>query len=348
MEYVFAIRMKRRTERKVKERIERPRITYLMLTEKECLHSLHLSRHVVTEVCHVLEDLAAKTTYPLAVRVTAALHFLATGSMHTMSMFEGISLTTLNSFVAAVSQELVRHAAMFIEFPSTPESQAQVKKKFKEKYGAPDVLGIIDCTHVILRAPTENCSTYFNKNGSYSINVQIACDASCNITHVFTHFPASFPDSAILEKSEIPSIFEGDQAPDGQLLGDTAYPLKTWLVTPFSRPETKAELSFNIKHLDAFEAMDRTVGMLKKRFRCLNKPSVPLQYAPHKVGMFFAACCVLHNIALRHGCRVKLDEVSIRTLRRLDSVMHVPLSEPETDTVALHRRAQLALLLCEK
>lgn len=345
---MFAIKMKRRTERE-EERIERPRTTYLMLTEKECLRSLHLSRQVVTEVCHILEEgLAEKTTYPLAVRVTTALHFFATGSLDTLSVFEGIASTTLISFIACVSQELVRLASRFIKFPSSPASQAQVKRKFKEKHGAPDILGVIDCIHVILRAPTENCSIYFNKDGGYSINVQIACDASCKITHVFTHFPATFPDPAVLEKSEIPSIFEGDEAPDGYLLGDTAYPLKTWLVTPFSKPETKPELSFNIMHLNAFEAMDRTVGMLKKRFRCLNKPSVPLQYAPHKVGMFFTACCVLHNIALRHGCRVKLDEDIIRTLRRLDTVMHVPLLETKSDPAALHRRAQLAELLCDK
>lgn len=345
MEYLLAIRMKRR-----KERIHRPRTTYLPLTESECLHSLHLPRHVVTEVCHLLEkNLASKTTFPLAVRVVNALHFLATGSMQgPLSSGEGIATTTMINFISAVSHELVQHAAKFIVFPSTPETQAQVKEEFKDKFGAPDVLGIIDCTQVLLRAPINNCQMYFNNEGSYSINVQIICDASCKVTHVFTHFPATTPDSSVLEKSEIPSIFEMDPPPDGVLFGDAAYPLKTWLMTPFSGPKTKSELSFNIMHLNAFEVMNRTVAMLKNRFQCLNKQFGPLQYAPHKVGMFFAACCVLHNIALRHGCPVDLDEDTIREVRRVDNSMHVPLTEPTTDTEAMMRRAELAQELCQK
>uniref|UniRef100_A0A8C6WLY0 DDE Tnp4 domain-containing protein n=1 Tax=Neogobius melanostomus TaxID=47308 RepID=A0A8C6WLY0_9GOBI len=341
MEYLLALRMKRK-----KERVYKHRTTYLSLTEKDCLKSLHLPRHVVTEVCHLLsKELGSKTTFPLAVRVTSALRFFATGSM---SSADGIAKRSMISFVASVSQELVRHADKFIVFPKTPASQALVKKVFKDKFGAPDVLGIIDCTHVVLRAPMENSNMYFNNEGSYSINVQIVCDASSKITHVFTHFPASIPDSSILEKSEIPSIFESDPPLDGRLLGDTAYPLKTWLVTPFSKPKTKPELSFNIMHLDAFEAMDRTVAMLKKRFRCLDKSSGPLQYSPHKVGLFFAACCVLHNIALRHGCSVKLDAEAVIRIRRIDKAMHMPLTEPKTDAVAMMGRAQLAQQLCEK
>lgn len=346
MEYLIGLRMKKR---KMKEKIERPRTTYLSLTEDECLYNLHLPRHVVTEVCHLLaKNLASKTTFPLAVRVTTALYFLATGSIQCpLKANEGIASTTAISFIASVSQELVRHAAEFIVFPSTPESQAKVKKEFKKKFKLPNVLGVIDCTHVVMRAPTENSNVYFNNEGSYSINVQIVCDALCKITHVFTHFPASTPDSTILEQSEIPAVFERDPPLDGLLLGDTAYPLKTWLMVPFSGPKTKPELSFNIMHLDAFEVMNRTVGVLKKRFRCLDKPSGPLQYAPHKVGMFFVACCVLHNMALRHGCQVEIDEDAIKKIRRLDNVMQVPLSTPVTDRAALKTRADLAQELCD-
>lgn len=345
MEYVLALRMKRR-----KVKVHKPLTTYLAISEEECLLSLHLPRDVVTEICHLVsEELSSKSTFPLAVRVVSALHFLATGSIQcSIKGAEGIASGTVIAFIAAFSQELVRHAPEFVVFPSTAMGQAQVRKEFKDKFGAVDVLGVIDCTHVVMRAPEENNRAYFNNEGSYSINVQIVCDASNKITHVSPQFPARNTDSSILEKSELHSIFAKDPPPVGHLLGDSAYPLKTWLMTPFGSPKTKPELSFNIMHIDAFEAMNRTVGMLKKRFQCLDKSIVPLKYGPKKIGLFFEACCVLHNIALRHGCQMELDESTITGLRRLDNAMHTALPEAETDSAAVMRRAQLALALCDK
>uniref|UniRef100_A0A3B4A7E8 Putative nuclease HARBI1 n=1 Tax=Periophthalmus magnuspinnatus TaxID=409849 RepID=A0A3B4A7E8_9GOBI len=304
MEYILGMRITAVKRRK--ERVHKNRSTYLSLTEEECLQSLHLSREVVNEVCHLLaEDLSSKIpsfpySVPVAVRVISALHFFATGSVQNpLGSTGGISQTTVSGAITAVSKALVQRAANFIVFPDTHESQADVKKQFKEKFGVPDVLGVVDCAHVVLRAPVGNAPPYVNNEGTHSISVQIMCDASCKITQVSADFPATTPDSSILEKSVIPSIFEKEPAPDGCLLGDTAYPLKPWLITPFISPKTKPELLFNIFHLDTFSAMDRTVGMLKKRFRCLDKPPRSLQYSPEKVGMFFVASCVLHNMALR-------------------------------------------------
>ncbi|XP_020782813.1 putative nuclease HARBI1 [Boleophthalmus pectinirostris] len=351
MEYILGMNITAVKRRK--ERVHKNRTTYLALTEDECLHSLHLSREVVTEVCHLLaDDLSSKSpscpySIPVAVRVKAALHFFATASVQNpLSSTGGISQPAVSGAIHGVSKALVRHAADFIVFPNTHESQANVKKEFKEKFGVPDVLGVVDCTHVVLRAPIDNAAEYINNERTHSINVQIICDASCKITQVYANFPATTPDATILEKSEIPSMFEKEPAPEGWLLGDTAYPLKTWLIPPFGRPKTKPELLFNIWHLEAFSAMDKTVGMLKKRFRCLDKPS-GIQYSPQKVGMFFVASCVLHNMALRHGCLEDVDEDTIKSVRRLDNAMHLPLSDLKTDSAAELRRAQLAQEMCD-
>ena len=157
---------------------------------------------------------------PVAVKVTAALQFYASGSFQQpLSSIGGISQSATSSAIHAVTSGLVRHAGEYIKFPVTPDSQERAKQAFWAKYGFPGVLGAIDCTHVI------------NRKGTHSINVQVICDANSIITHVFANYPGSSHDSFILANSAIPAIFEENPPLEGWLLGDNGYPLKTWLLT---------------------------------------------------------------------------------------------------------------------
>ena len=85
----------------------------------------------------------------------------------------------------------------------TPDTREWVKQEFMAKYGFPGVLGAIDCTHVHLRAPADNAAIYVNRKGTHSINIQVICDALCNVTHVFANYPGSSHDSFILANSVI-------------------------------------------------------------------------------------------------------------------------------------------------
>ena len=78
-------------------------------------------------------------------------------------------------------------------------------------------------------------------------------------------------------------------------------------------------------------------------FRCLDKSGGTLQYSPQKVRAFFVACCVLHNIAMRHGCLLEINANTVQDFRRCDAELHVPMSmNPNTSAVAQVRRDQLA------
>ncbi|ROL44866.1 putative nuclease HARBI1 [Anabarilius grahami] len=170
MEYVLGQRIRCR-----RERVYRPRQTYLSLSEEECIRKLRLTRQAVTDICHLLADelgtdAQCPYAFPVAVKVTAALHFYASGSFqHPLSSIGGISQSAISSAIHAVTSGLVRHAGEYIKFPVTPDNQERAKQAFCAKYGFPGVLGVIDCTHVQLRAPSENALVYINRKGTYSI-----------------------------------------------------------------------------------------------------------------------------------------------------------------------------------
>ncbi|KAK7922333.1 hypothetical protein WMY93_009235 [Mugilogobius chulae] len=330
MEYVYAARMRRRR----RQRIYRPRVSYDLLTEQQCRSLLRFSGEVLNDVCNIVHaDLEANTNHPFALpvaaKVTVALLFYASGTFQRpLGLIGGISQSAISSAIHDVTSSLVRHASEFIHLPLSPEEQGRVKNEFWHKFRFPNVLGAIDCTHVQIRAPSDNALIYINRKGTYSINVQVICDAMCRITHVFANYPGSTHDSFILANSAIPAVFQRDPPLDGWLLGDNGFALRTWLMTPFIAPGTRGELAYNRKHTQARCVIERTFGLLKMRFRCLDKSGGILNYTPQKVAAFFVACCVLHNIAIRHGCALDLPEDRLEDYRRRAPRVPMPIDPP--------------------
>jgi hypothetical protein len=80
-----------------------------------------------------------------------------------------------------------------------------------------------------------------------SINVQVVGDAEYCVRHIVARWPGSTHDSRIFNESSLRDAFEQPNAP-GILLGDSAYPLLPYLITPVSAPNTDAEHRFNTAH----------------------------------------------------------------------------------------------------
>nr|XP_034313989.1 putative nuclease HARBI1 [Crassostrea gigas]XP_034313990.1 putative nuclease HARBI1 [Crassostrea gigas] len=127
--------------------------------------------------------------------------------------------------------------------------------------------------------------------------------------HLNACFPGSSHDAFVLSNSGLPtritSLPEG-----GWLLGDSGYPLKNWLITPFATPRNDEERKFNDAHGRTRVVVERAFGVLKSRFRCLHKSGRSLPFSPLKCSRVIETCFRLHNMAidqrvpLREGGRV--------------------------------------------
>jgi hypothetical protein len=79
-----------------------------------------------------------------------------------------------------------------------------------------------------------------------------------------------------------------------RILGDPAYGLKSWLLSPFKGTLTPHQRRFN-KELSVMRALiERAFGRLKGRWRIL-MGTVPMQNRDHIV-LITLACCLLYNI----------------------------------------------------
>lgn len=149
-------------------------------------------------------------------------------------------------FFIQVTDVLVNMKDQHVKWPTSEEEVRTVQQEFHTLSHFPGVVGAIDCTHVPLDcAPLgDNEYAYINRKGIHSINIQLVCDAHYRITNVVSRWPGSCHDSRILLNSGLHTAYEGGQLP-GVLLGDSGYPQRTWLMTPYRNPNTPARRNYN-------------------------------------------------------------------------------------------------------
>lgn len=83
------------------------------------------------------------------------------------------------------------------------------------------------------------------------------------------------------------------------LLGDSGYGLEPFLITPYKDVAAGTrEHAFNKKHASGRNIVERTIGVLKSRFRCLQGTLI---YSPQKVTQIVNLCCALHNICREYN-----------------------------------------------
>ncbi|XP_015142731.1 putative nuclease HARBI1 [Gallus gallus] len=264
-------------------------------------------------ICYLVDLLGASLSRPTQrsraispeTQVLAALGFYTSGSFQTrMGDAIGISQASMSRCVANVTEALVERAPQFIHFPEDEAAVQSLKDDFYALAGMPGVLGVVDCTHVAIKAPNAEDLSYVNRKGLHSLNCLMVCDARGALLSAETHWPGSMPDCNVLQQAALTSQFENELYKDGWLLGDSSFFLRTWLMTPLHIPETPAEYRYNMAHSATHNVIERTFRTIRSRFRCLDGSKGTLQYSPEKSSHIILACCVLHNISLQHGLDV--------------------------------------------
>lgn len=102
-----------------------------------------------------------------------------------------------------------------------------------------------------------------------SINVQVVTDYKMMIVNIVARWPGSTHNSRIFDNSRLRARLESGAAPSAWLLGDGGYSCREYLVTPFRRPQTRAEIKYNISHARTRNVVERTFGVWKMIFRVL-------------------------------------------------------------------------------
>lgn len=105
----------------------------------------------------------------------------------------------MSRYVTKYSELIAQHLTpTYVRFPRSAAAMNRTKIGFSTINGFPGILGVVDGTHIAIKAvPNDIEIPFMNRKGFHSVNVQIVCNADMLITNINARFPGSTHDSFI-------------------------------------------------------------------------------------------------------------------------------------------------------
>ncbi|XP_054283237.1 uncharacterized protein LOC129000300 [Macrosteles quadrilineatus] len=185
-------------------------------------------------------------------------------------------------------------------------------KEFYTRWNFPNCLGSIDGKHVVIQAPPNTGSQYFNYKKSFSVVLLALVDAQYNFVMVDVGAYGKNSDGGIfsstnfckaVEREEL-SIPSSENLPQTTMevpyvmVGDEAFPLKTYLMRPYPKNDLDDEkYIFNYRLSRARRVVENAFGILCQKFRIFNRR---IQAAPENVDFIILTTCILHNFIKKY------------------------------------------------
>lgn len=174
-------------------------------------------------------------------------------------------------------------------------------------------IGAVDGSHIRIKVPTEYRNVYYNRKGYASVVLMAAADHTEKFTFIYIGECGSVHDSSVLQRSEMWTKFT-DQTdtyfPDNTyMLGDLAFPLTPFLMTPFKENETKGNPKrrlFNYILSSHRMCIERAFGRLKQRWRILLGVEAN---SLRRIARIIQTCCILHNMCQSLNDEIQLDAI---------------------------------------
>ncbi|XP_059055881.1 putative nuclease HARBI1 isoform X1 [Achroia grisella] len=294
-------------ERRRFKRKMRTRYLQRSIPDFEFVSKYRLSRELFENLCQDVVRLLPPTKNSRAIdpitKILTALNFYASGSYQGavgQNLDTPMAQQSVSNCIRDVTDALNTPYVLrkYIRFPQSREDRNVLKRNFATQYGIPGVIGCIDCTHVAIIRPTVNEERFFNRKHYHSLNVQVIADSNLKIMNIDASYGGATHDAFIWEHSEIKDHLESLQGETTYLLGDSGYPLRVYLMTPYENAvEDSPEDRYNSRHMRTRNTVERVFGVLKSRWRCL-LAARELHYAPRAAGRISIACAVLHNMCI--------------------------------------------------
>ena len=237
--------------------------------------------------------------------VAIAIWKLATGeSYRALALRFGVGDSTAWMCTMEFCRVVTTHLThKYIRWPQTNEECIAVKTKFAKRKGAfIGCMGAIDGFHVPIHRPASDpLDTYRNRKGWTSLNCVGVVDANKMFMLVNISWPGSVNDKRVLRNSSLCRQSWRFFDPNSYILGDSGYPLRNWLLTPYISHNflTRSQRRFNYFHSSSRIVVEHAFGELKGRWRCC---LLKLYAKPWYAVNIITTCCTLHNI-----CRHKDD-----------------------------------------
>ncbi|CAI7769967.1 unnamed protein product [Closterium sp. NIES-54] len=198
-------------------------------------------------------------------------YFASAMTYHDMSKMFGLHRGLIHRLVDAFLVWFPRRIKRdWVRFPSE-EVREEMALDFRAIKGVPNVIGAIDGTHIQIKGMEAHRGDCCNRKSVYSVQLQVTCDSKGVIWDYMVGNPGSMHDQGVFSTSDLHGRLESGEIAPYQLVGDAAYPLKSYMLTPLHAPRRrlmkKWEQTYNYVQSATRMVVGRTIGALKGRWR---------------------------------------------------------------------------------
>ncbi|CAN7946680.1 unnamed protein product, partial [Ixodes pacificus] len=199
---------------------------------------------------------------------------------------------------------------VYLTCPQRADEWLRVAADFEERWNFPHCLGAIDGKHVTVECPPKSGSLDRNYKGTFSKFMLAVSDAHYRFLYVELGHHGSESDGGIFSRCKLQErLLQGQigMPPDENVgiegplpyffVGDEAFPLKTYMMRPFSRKVHEQRI-FNYRLSRARRVVGNAFGILAQKWRILRRP---FRANDQNINRIIAACVVLHNFMLKQS-----------------------------------------------
>lgn len=183
-----------------------------------------------------------------------------------------------------------------MQTPTDSREWITIAKKFEKRWQFPRCIGAVDGKHIRIEAPPTSGSEFYNYKGYHSIILFAIVDAEYNFIYISVGANGRAGDAAVWNDCEFRRTLEDNSLnvpPDYVIVGDDAFPLKSYLMKPYSkRNMNRREKVFNYRLSRARRIVENAFGILAWRFRIFQRP---IDVKVETADLIVWVACALHN-----------------------------------------------------
>lgn len=175
-------------------------------------------------------------------------------------------------------------------------------------------MGALDGKHVVVQAPMNSGTEYFNYKSHFSIVLFALVDANCNFMFADVGCQGRISDGGVFQNSKLHRMITGntlglplvEELPGRSIpipyffAGDGAFALSENLMKPYSGDYAKGtpQRIFNYRLSRGRQTVENAFGILSAVFRILRKPML---LSPEKAELIVMTVILLHNYLRIHS-----------------------------------------------
>lgn len=247
--------------------------------------------------------------------IYVALNTLCTFCYRKSSQLFDVAMSTSWLSTIRVMEALIYNVDQFIRWP-TPAQARRQQHLLQQVSGVPGVTGLIDCSDFKTSRPLFGAPEHANRKGDCVSKLMSVCNIDMEYIDVYAGEPGCLHDSRVFRRSPLAQDLQDlaqrhNMLPEhGHLLGDSAFELTPYMITPYRNNGNlnAVQRNFNLLHSATRIIVENSYALLRGRFRCLQYLH---RYDPEIVPSVIVASCCLHNVCIQQDQPVANDDAVV-------------------------------------